>query len=61
MKITDKCTFSDDCEVKKITCKKLSQYKYCLIDRHLSGPISARLKEFYCMSITSTVYQSLKV
>jgi hypothetical protein len=33
MKITDKCTFPDGLlwGNKKITCKNLGQYRYCLI------------------------------
>jgi hypothetical protein len=33
---------------KKITYKNLGQCRQCLIIQHLSGPMGARLKEFFC-------------
>jgi len=48
-KITDKCTFSADSNKKLPVSILLSDNLEYLVIWHLSGPVGARLKEFYCI------------
>jgi hypothetical protein len=58
MKMTDKCTFSEGSNKKKLPVRTRVSIGKCLIIQDQSGPIGARLKEFCCMLCIKHLHSS---